>query len=138
MDGVSIQAGDRVKYVGPKYMSFRGETVLEPGKIYTVEKTQGKYYVFLKEHPKNLYTTGKDFEKVASLSEPEPTPKQSESPAIWGLVFKDMKDRDASGLEKYGTRLQANNGRNALVDAYQEALDLAVYLRQGIYEKEGK
>ena len=38
------------------------------------------------------------------------------------------------GIEKYGTVLQPNNGRNALVDAYQEALDLAVYLRQRIEE----
>lgn len=38
------------------------------------------------------------------------------------------------GLKKYGTVLQPNNGRDALVDAYQEALDLVVYLRQRIEE----
>jgi hypothetical protein len=31
--------------------------------------------------------------------------------------------------------LQAHNGRNALIDAYQEALDLVVYLRQAIEEQ---
>lgn len=36
---------------------------------------------------------------------------------------------------KYGTPLQANNGRNPLIDAYQEALDLCVYLRQEIEER---
>jgi hypothetical protein len=31
--------------------------------------------------------------------------------------------------------LRAHNGRDALVDAYQEALDLCVYLRQVIQER---
>lgn len=31
--------------------------------------------------------------------------------------------------------LQAHNGRDPLVDAYQEALDLVVYLRQAIEER---
>ena len=45
-----------------------------------------------------------------------------------------MKGRDNVGRAKYGTPLQAFNGRNAIVDAYQEALDLVVYLRQVIEE----
>lgn len=51
------------------------------------------------------------------------------------LVLKDMEDRRRGGVEKYGTPLQPNNGRDALVDAYQEALDLCVYLRQAIEER---
>ena len=50
--------------------------------------------------------------------------------------MKDMVERDWVSSKKYGTRLQPFNGRAALWDAYQEALDLAVYLRQEIYEKE--
>ena len=49
----------------------------------------------------------------------------------------DMLDRDTVGRKRYGTRLQPHNGRDALVDAYQEALDLVVYLRQAIYERDG-
>jgi len=45
-----------------------------------------------------------------------------------------MKARRKMGIEKYGTPLQPNNGRNALIDAYQEVLDLAVYLKQKIIE----
>jgi hypothetical protein len=41
------------------------------------------------------------------------------------------------GRRKYGTALEANNGRDALMDAYQEALDLAMYLRQAIAERDG-
>lgn len=52
------------------------------------------------------------------------------------LVIKDMEARKGFGLEKYGTILQAHNGRNPLKDAYEEVLDLAVYLRQRLYEDE--
>lgn len=51
--------------------------------------------------------------------------------------MKDMQNRDAEASVKYGTRLYPYNGRNALTDAYQEALDLVVYLRQAIYELTG-
>lgn len=71
------------------------------------------------------------------LNAPQPDPIVNDSPAIWDLVIRDMQDRDATGLQKYHTRLQANNGRDALTDAYQEALDLCVYLRQAIYERDG-
>jgi hypothetical protein len=70
------------------------------------------------------------------VNQPEPQPITNSGPAVWDLVIQDMRERDASGLEKYGTRLQPHNGRNALVDAYQEALDLVVYLRQAIVEQE--
>lgn len=66
----------------------------------------------------------------------QPPPVPNDSPAIWALVIADMQDRDKTGLERYGTRLQAFNGRDALVDAYQEALDLVVYLRQAIEERD--
>lgn len=44
-------------------------------------------------------------------------------------VLDDMQARDAIGRERYGMPLTAGNGRDNLVDAYQEALDFAVYLR---------
>lgn len=52
------------------------------------------------------------------------------------LVGSAMADRKTYGLEKYGTILQANNGRDSATDAFEEALDLAVYLRQWIEEAE--
>lgn len=62
-------------------------------------------------------------------------PIPNDTKAIWDLVKKDIEDRNQSGIKKYGTALQAFNGRNSLIDAYQEALDLVVYLRQAIEEK---
>jgi hypothetical protein len=69
---------------------------------------------------------------------PQPNPGHNELPAVWDLVIKDMTVRDQIGLDNYKTRLQPNNGRDALWDAYEEALDLAVYLRQAIFERDNK
>ena len=66
----------------------------------------------------------------------QPPPVPNERPAVWDLVIADMRERDHVGRERYGTPLQPHNGRDALVDAYQEALDLVVYLRQAIAERE--
>jgi hypothetical protein len=65
----------------------------------------------------------------------QPPPSPNNSTPIWDLVIKDMHERDHVGRQRYGTPLQARNGRDSLVDAYQEALDLAVYLRQLIEER---
>lgn len=65
----------------------------------------------------------------------QPPPIANEGTPVWDLVIADMKERDHVGRERYGTPLQTNNGRDALVDAYQEALDLVVYLRQAIAER---
>ncbi len=70
------------------------------------------------------------------IDNPPPTPNNSRP--IWELVIADMHARDATGRQRYGTPLQANNGRDALQDAYEEALDLAVYLRQAIAERTAK
>jgi len=47
---------------------------------------------------------------------------------IVDLVLADMDERERVGRERYGTPLTAGNGRDHLIDAYQEALDFAVYL----------
>lgn len=46
------------------------------------------------------------------------------------LLEDDLMARRDLGIERYGTELTTENGRDPLVDAYQEALDLALYLRQ--------
>ncbi len=73
-----------------------------------------------------------------SLITPEPDPVANELPAVWELVIGDMRDRDSFGRKKYGTPLQPHNGRDPLRDAYQEALDPVVYLRQAIFERDSR
>lgn len=68
----------------------------------------------------------------AVKGEPAPT---GDGTDVTNLVVDDITARSAAGEKKYGTRLKTFNGRNALVDAYQEALDLVMYLRQRIEEE---
>lgn len=63
--------------------------------------------------------------------QPEPT---GEGKPVVDMVISDLQERREFGIKKYGTELRINNGRNALLDAYQEALDLCIYLRQLIQE----
>lgn len=65
----------------------------------------------------------------------EQSPPAPSTGDVWTLVLCDMEERRVHGIEKYGTPVQTYNGRDPLVDAYQEALDLCVYLRQAIEER---
>lgn len=75
-------------------------------------------------------------ESAAVNVEPKPIPNQH--PHVADLVIADINSRKEFGLKKYGTALQPHNGRDALTDAYQEALDMCKYIRQAIYERDGK
>lgn len=71
--------------------------------------------------------------------QPPPVNDDVDNQAVWPSVIArtddarivaDMMARDALGRERYGVPLTVWNGRDALADAYQEALDLVVYLEQ--------
>ena len=62
-------------------------------------------------------------------------PIPNDGQPILELVIADMRVRDHVGRARYGTPLQVGNGRDVLRDAYEEALDLAAYLRQAIEER---
>ena len=79
---------------------------------------------------------------MSSPSQPEPAPQPGET-RVLDLALKrwhdkpcgeqiqaDLIARAEEGLKKYGTYLETNNGRDALMDAYQEALDLLMCLEQ--------
>jgi hypothetical protein len=68
------------------------------------------------------------------LIKPQPKPILDSGVSVADLVITDMQDRKQFGFNKYHTYLQTNNGRNHLIDAYQEILDLSVYLRSQIEE----
>lgn len=65
-------------------------------------------------------------------------PVKNDRKPSWQLVIEDMQSRDDFGRKKYGTPLQPLNGRDSLKDAYEEVLDLCVYLRNAIEERELK
>lgn len=55
---------------------------------------------------------------------------------IFDLVIADLKERDRIGTIEYGKPLLGFDGRDSLWDAYEEALDLAMYLRKSIWERD--
>jgi hypothetical protein len=89
---------------------------------------------------------------VAEQVKPKKTPKSQE---VWPLVVQDlvrapyvlehvkdliladMLDRNAEGIAKYGIPLMTHNGRDAMIDLYQELLDAAVYCKQILLESPG-
>ena len=51
---------------------------------------------------------------------------------ITGAVMDDLVSRSQRGLNKYNTTLHENDHQNMLQHAYEEALDLAQYLKKEI------
>jgi hypothetical protein len=62
-------------------------------------------------------------------------PREDAYGEVRAHVIADMKQRDELGRARYGTPLTSHNGRDHLVDAYQEALDMAVYLAAWLDER---
>jgi hypothetical protein len=52
------------------------------------------------------------------------------APFIHDQVAADVARRGELGRQRYGTKLQAFNGRRSLQDAYEELLDGACYVLQ--------
>jgi hypothetical protein len=71
---------------------------------------------------------------VGRAAKNEPAPAKGKKP-ILPLVLADLESRADMGKLKYGTMLESDNGRDSLMDAYQEACDLVMYLRQAIEER---
>ena len=65
----------------------------------------------------------------------QPPPEPGKEDVVDRLI-EEFKERRKKGTEHYGTSLKTFNGRNALKDALEEALDLCCYLMQAIMEDE--
>lgn len=86
--------------------------------------------------PEKIY-----FDELRGGSEPcsAATPEPMSRPGyreVFPEIVKDLEARSSLGTDKYGFPLSSHNGRNALNDAYQEALDQAQYLKQALMEQE--
>ncbi len=71
--------------------------------------------------------------RISRAAQPEPPPT-GDGAEVLPMVIADLQARSEIGRAKYGTTLRVNNGRDALMDAYQESLDQVMYLRQRIEE----
>jgi hypothetical protein len=68
----------------------------------------------------------------------QPLPTVNDAPYVQDQVMAFIERRKQVGIQRYGTALQPNNGRDAMLDAFEEAVDLAIYLGQVIIERDGK
>jgi hypothetical protein len=67
----------------------------------------------------------------------QPLPVPNSLPHIQDLVHADLQERQQLGESRYGVPgLQPHNGRDMLLDLYQELLDAAVYARAAIWERD--
>lgn len=62
-------------------------------------------------------------------------PTHNEHKPIQDIVIEEIENRKQIGLERYGSLLQPDNGRDSLRDAKEEALDLLMYLTQQEQER---
>jgi len=68
---------------------------------------------------------------MSDATKEQPPPADGEGDC-WLQVIHDMEERRELGIRRYGKPVHPHNGRDHLLDAYQEALDLVVYLRAEI------
>ena len=65
-------------------------------------------------------------------------PSDSPQVEIAPLVVEDLAARVQRGWKTYGRPLTTHDNRDGLWDAYEEALDLVLYLRKELEERHGK
>ncbi len=63
-------------------------------------------------------------------------PQANDLPSMHDKATEDMQSRKELGASRYGVALQPCNGRDAVRDAYEEALDGSAYLAQAVWEQE--
>ena len=63
-------------------------------------------------------------------------PAHNDNTPIQDLVIADINKRKVVGLERYGTLLQAFNGRDVLQDLYEELIDAVMYVKQAMVERD--
>lgn len=79
-----------------------------------------------------------DVVRKERVLDPQPAPVPAEGD-VWAEIIAELPEghvlrplaieRRQQGIDRYGVPLQRDNGRDHLMDALQEALDLMVYLR---------
>jgi len=68
--------------------------------------------------------------------ENQPGRTHIKSKEVLNYLISDIITISNRGKDNYGIRLETHNGRDALWDAYEEAVDLCFYLKQAIMERE--
>lgn len=64
----------------------------------------------------------------------QPAPQPGGYP-VQAVLIEALKQRMEFGLKKYGTPLETHNGRNPLLDMWEEMLDMVSYFTQFVLEQ---
>jgi hypothetical protein len=123
----SVKAGIQL------YRSLCGHFIISE----EMRRHRGRAQINCKQCLKSLYLI-EEKKKTKTHIDPQPPPIENGTRPIWEMVIEDMESRNKFGIEKYGTPLQAFDGRDSLIDAYQELLDFCVYIKKYIIESEEK
>lgn len=76
-------------------------------------------------------------ENTAHTDSTQPRPVRGEfSQSVTDAVIADMQARREMGTRKYGVELLTFNGRDALLEVYQELLDATMYTKQLLMERD--
>ena len=67
----------------------------------------------------------------------QPLPTEGVGAPVSDQVKGYLDQRKELGIRRYGKALQAHNGRDPLRDAFEEAVDLTMYLGQVLIERDG-
>lgn len=57
---------------------------------------------------------------------------------LFDEVKLDLDARNQLGHESYGRTMEPHDGRDSLREAYEEALDLVMYLKKALVERDGR
>lgn len=68
-------------------------------------------------------------EPLKTRPEDQPLPVGGQQ-SVQDALIADIQARRDIGIKRYGSALMTQNGRDAVQDALEEAVDLAVYLKQ--------
>jgi hypothetical protein len=63
-----------------------------------------------------------------------PNPEANKGQDVQSMVIADIEARRQVGIERYGQALHTFNGRNALLDLYEELIDATMYVKQQLIE----
>lgn len=119
-----------------------GESLLDTAERLVGEAQAYQAYARQSDEPEG------DDSETTVFTRPQPAPVNASGPALWpmiaeelerearacdkpvyAMVAADARARHEFGMAKYSVPLVADNGRDHLMDAYQEALDCVVYMR---------
>ena len=64
--------------------------------------------------------------------------EREDQKAVIVKVLDDLLNRAKAGKSKHGSILRSHDGSDGLLNAYIQALDMVIYLRKEIMERESK